>query len=696
MEINNTVYLQLDRQENQPDIKEKTKCISRKISTDPQYPGMLMLPSPAWENIFSYLEFKDICNFSIAMQGQQNDLLEYNSYLFCKVWSSKIESKNLASLVDLAKKKSDKDIYDLVRRFSKTENLEEKEILTQRSLRYFPFAIYCIINQLTDSCKTFKVKEDFAIERNYFTSSIEFTDGGNNIVSRSVYGNIIKIYENTSDTTWKEEVIIDDRCDILSRSFLNFERNKMVIISNHIGCINLYSKNPNGAWKFDTIFSITGSHDMPPLFSFDDKHLCIIDSRKNLYLYSKKQLDGRETWVNQLAPINADAANANANANADADADANANANADADANANANANADADDKSEKILSASFSNDSRSLITISDKNIIEIYSVNPVTTMWSKDITIPSTKLAKFSSDSNQVITASIENENENTVNIYKRYSGNLWVKEHSFGLEDHMWPKKNPLVVENKKSITEVRFNRNDDRQIVISNESSSVKCFLKTYSLGPNGLWMDELDIDVSRGLFSCSDDGNHVVVAKDDSKTIEIYSRYINDIWRRKITIPLYYRATSVKFSSNSSNILITVDDHTVQIYGMDRKYQWICKASISARTSGCYYPSASISPDSSKLIINGRFRTKIFSLSLDKPLEVPPPTKIMKLFDWFRSRYDRLCGSLSMLCKWVKSSFLCKWVKSLFVKLEWCCPELFKRIYKSLYRSIIFYD
>lgn len=625
MKINDTVYLWCDKKESQPNINRKAKSVSRSIHVEPKS-SLVLLPSTLWGKIFSYLTFKDICNFRISLQNE-NDLFEYNSKIFCDVWSLKISSKNLAPLVDVGRKKSNKDICDLVSRFSTENNLGKKKILTKRSLPYFPLSLYCIVNQLIDNCRTLNLKEELTINHKQNNSRVEFTNGGNHLMINDIYGSA-QFYNRTSDTTWEKGVVVDPHDSLMARSFLNFATNNMLVASVCYGFVKIYRRDPDSTWTHNTTLLIKVFPLISPLFSFDDNHLCIIDSDHKLHLYSKKQLNECEYWVKQLVPLS------------------------------NVNVNPDAA-QGEKISSILFSDDSKCLMIISCNNIAKIYSIDPVTMMWSEDITMPSTKLATFSSDSSQVITACIENENEETVNIYKKDRGGMWVKEHSFGLE--------PLAVEKTRSVISVRFNRADDNQIVINSERSSFEVFLQIYSMGSSGLWMNEFSIDMSLGLFNVSDDGNHVVVAKYRDNTINIYSKYVNDNWR-EVTMPSRCQAKSVRFSPDSSTMVIINDNYIAKIYGMDREYNWICKASIGIPASN--WPLICFSPDSSKLVINAALTSKVFSLYAGESLnDAPPPTKKRRSFNWFKSCYNYFSERIVMLCEWIKNiCFKLGWYRS----------------------------
>ncbi|MCK5894029.1 MAG: hypothetical protein KAG53_06365 [Endozoicomonadaceae bacterium] len=471
--------------------------------------------------------------------------------------------------------------------------MKEKDTIIKRSLKYFPFSLYCIINQLTDSCKTFNVTEELTINNENLILSVQFTDS-DTCLATIFHQHGIKFYRSTSDTTWKKEPDIDSDASSKITNILHFDRNKMMALFPESGLIELRYRNPDDTWTTSTTFPKTPYFGVTPAFSLDGNHVsCSMINDEILHIYSKKQLNGCEKWVNQLRPVNTQ------------------------------------NTQNTTYYSTLFSADSRFLIMASHSlkysdRTVEIYSLDPVTTMWGKDITISSIHpgLAKFSNDGNQVIIADIDV----TLIIYKRGEDNVWTKHDSFDLEYNLQPKNDSFNFENKRIIRDIKFNRIDGRQIVIVSQTgigcldSLPKFFLHIFKMKPNGLWMNELNIR-TYSSHAISDDGNHAAIVDTiDEKTLHLYGRNSKNILESKVQILVNDKIKTVNFSPNSSNMLFILNNDTVKIYGMDKKYEWINKSSFN--TSGFKLgsvPLASFSLDSSKIIISNEYFSRIWRLS-----------------------------------------------------------------------------
>ncbi|WP_257287766.1 RING finger domain-containing protein [Endozoicomonas sp. SESOKO2] len=240
-------------------------------------------------------------------------------------------------------------------------------------------------------------------------------------------------------------------------------------------------------------------------------------------------------------------------------------------------------------ISATFSANSRRMVTASDDGTAKIY-VYQSDGPWKEEFTIHDdgpVKLASFSADSSHVLTAS----DDGTAKIYVRKEDGSWQEE---------------ITIRHRGPINSATFSADNSRVLTASKDGKANIHVQKEV-----GSWEEEGTIshDGPIDLASFSDDGSHVVTVGEDN-VVKITGKSADVSWQVKIIVIHKGYVNSAIFSPDNRYVVIASDDGTAKIIGWKDDESWEEEFTISHISTDSSVISAAFSPDSRHVLTVGK--------------------------------------------------------------------------------------
>ncbi len=242
-----------------------------------------------------------------------------------------------------------------------------------------------------------------------------------------------------------------------------------------------------------------------------------------------------------------------------------------------------------EINSASFSPDSRRMVTASDDCTAKIYGYK-ADGSWEEEVTIRHNgpvKSASFSNDNCRVVTASTDH----TTKIFGQKDDASWEEEH---------------CVQHTGKVNSATFSADSHHVVTASEDRTAI-----IFGQKDNRQWGPEVTIRHNGPIQSAafSPDSSHVMTVGKDNM-VKITGRLANGLWKIKTIITHDDAVNSATFSADSHHIVTASDDATAIIYGQQDDGSWEKELTISHIDSDGPIQSAGFSPDDCHVMTVGR--------------------------------------------------------------------------------------
>ncbi|WOG27570.1 RING finger domain-containing protein [Endozoicomonas sp. 8E] len=242
-----------------------------------------------------------------------------------------------------------------------------------------------------------------------------------------------------------------------------------------------------------------------------------------------------------------------------------------------------------EINSASFSPDSRRVVTAGDDCTAKIYG-HKADGSWEEEAIIRHNgpvKSASFSHDSCRVVTAS----EDHRAKILGQKDDGSWTEE---------------LTVQHIGKVNSASFSTDSHHMVTASEDGTAI-----IFGQKDDRPWETEVTISHNGPIQSAnfSPDGSHVVTFGKDN-LVKIIGRSANGAWQEKAIIAHDYTVNSATFSTDSRRMVTASGDGTAIICGQQDDGSWERELTISHIDSDGPIQSAEFSPDGRHVMTVGR--------------------------------------------------------------------------------------